>query len=39
MEIADTDSYDFRQMLKGRKLTLMKVLAAVSDAGNTANTT
>jgi hypothetical protein len=39
MEIADTDSYDFRQMLKGRKLTLMKVLAAVTDAGTAANTT
>jgi hypothetical protein len=38
MEIADTDSYDFRQMLKGRKLALMKVLAAVSDADTTANT-
>ena len=39
MEIADTDSYDFRQMLKGRKLALMKVLAAVADADITANST
>jgi hypothetical protein len=39
MEIASTDSYDFRQMLKGRKQTLMKVLAAVTDAGATADTT
>lgn len=38
MEIADTDSYDFRQMLKGRKQTLIKVLAAVTHAGTPANT-
>lgn len=38
MEIADTDSYDFRQMLKGRKRTLMKVLEAVTEAGAPAST-
>lgn len=38
MEIADTDSYDFRQMLKGRKHTLIKVLEAVAEAGVPANT-
>lgn len=26
MEISDTDSYDFRQMLKGRKAVVQKVL-------------
>ncbi|HRE27237.1 MAG TPA: hypothetical protein PK954_11430 [Anaerolineales bacterium] len=32
MEIADTDSYDFRQMLKGREATLRRVLADLSAA-------
>lgn len=30
MEIADTDSYDFRQGLKRRKETLQKVLGALA---------
>jgi hypothetical protein len=30
MEIADTDSYDFRQGLKQRKATLQKVLGALT---------
>jgi len=29
MEIADTDSYDYRTMLKGRKAVLAKALAAL----------
>lgn len=29
MEIADTDSMDFREMLKGRKEVLKKVIAAL----------
>lgn len=32
MEIADTDSYDFRQMLKGREATLKRVLADLAIA-------
>ena len=32
MEIADTDSYDFRQGLKRRKATLLKVLDALAPA-------
>lgn len=39
MEIANTDSYDFRQMLKSRKRALMKALAGVTDARETANRT
>ena len=36
MEIANTDSYDFRQMLKSRKQTLRKVLAAIGEASGPA---
>ena len=32
MEIADTDSYDFRQILKGREATLKRVLADLAIA-------
>ena len=38
MEIANTNSYDFREMLKGRKATLRKVLAALSEAAEPADT-
>lgn len=31
MEIANTDSYDFREMLKERKRALRKVLEALAD--------
>jgi glycine cleavage system regulatory protein len=31
MEIANTDSQDFREMLKTRKLMLVKVLEAIGD--------
>ena len=31
MEIADTDSYDFRKMLKQRKAVLMKVLESLAE--------
>lgn len=34
MEIAHTDSYDFRQGLKGRKETVKKVLEAFEAAGD-----
>lgn len=30
MEIADTDSYDFRQMLKQRKAVLIKVIETLA---------
>ncbi len=30
MEIADTDSYDFRQMLKQRKAVLIKVIESLA---------
>lgn len=36
MEIADTDSMDFREMLKGRKEVLKKAIAALQEAGGTA---
>ena len=32
MEIADTDSYDFRQGLKERKAVLIKVIEALAPA-------
>ncbi len=32
MEIADTDSYDFRQMLKVREATLKRLLADLAGA-------
>jgi hypothetical protein len=33
MEIADTDSMDFRDMLKGRKEVIKKVIGALQAAG------
>jgi hypothetical protein len=33
MEIADTDSMDFREMLKGRKEVLKKAIGALQEAG------
>ena len=33
MEIADTDSMDFREMLKGRKAVIKKAIAALQEAG------
>ena len=33
MEIADTDSFDFRSMLKHRKQVIMKVLDALPAVG------
>ena len=32
MEIADTDSMDFREMLKGRKAVIKKAIAALKEA-------
>lgn len=36
MEIADTDSYDFREMLKERKAAMMKLLEAIEASGTSA---
>ena len=38
MEIADTDSMDFREMLKGRKEVLNKAIAALQEAGGALET-
>jgi hypothetical protein len=35
MEIADTDSMDFRDMLKGRKEVIKKAIGALQEAGAT----
>ncbi len=34
MEIADTDSFDFREMLKKRKATIARLLEALEGSGS-----
>lgn len=37
MEIADTDSMDYREKLKGRKMILRKIVNMIVEARTTAN--
>lgn len=37
MEIADTDSQDYRQKLKDRKMVLRRIVTSISEARNTVN--
>ena len=37
MEIADTDSQDYRQKLEDRKMVLRRIVTSISEARNTVN--